>query len=101
MAAPAIIWRNPNVVQRRRLWNQARHDAECRLYIVCGLLPETTVNGKVCPTWRSSRAARPCARRAVQIGARGQGLERSCKPIGCILIVSLQLTLRPRILLLT
>lgn len=34
MAAPAIIWRNPQVVQRRRLWNQARRDANGRLYIV-------------------------------------------------------------------
>jgi hypothetical protein len=39
MATPAIIWRNPNVVQRRRLWNQARHDAECRLYIVVRSTP--------------------------------------------------------------
>jgi hypothetical protein len=34
MAAPAIIWRNPNVVQRQRLWNEARHNAKCRVYIV-------------------------------------------------------------------
>jgi hypothetical protein len=34
MAAPAIIWRNPKAVQRRRLWNQARRDATHRLYIV-------------------------------------------------------------------
>lgn len=34
MAAPAIIWRNPKVVQRRRLWNQARRGANYRLYIV-------------------------------------------------------------------
>ncbi|MGA3193875.1 MAG: hypothetical protein ABSD39_02635 [Terriglobales bacterium] len=34
MAAPAIIWRNPQAVQRRRLWNQARRDANGRLYIV-------------------------------------------------------------------
>ena len=34
MAAPAIVWRNPKSVQRRRLWNQARRDATHRLYIV-------------------------------------------------------------------
>jgi hypothetical protein len=34
MAAPAIIWRNPTVVQRRRLWNRARRDDSRRLYIV-------------------------------------------------------------------
>jgi len=34
MAAPAIVWRNPKSVQRRRLWNQARRDAGRRLYIV-------------------------------------------------------------------
>jgi hypothetical protein len=34
MAAPAIVWRNPKVVQRQRLWNQARRDEKHRLYIV-------------------------------------------------------------------
>jgi hypothetical protein len=34
MALPAIVWRNPQPVQRRRIWNQARHDATCRVYIV-------------------------------------------------------------------
>lgn len=34
MALPAIIWRNPKAVQRRRLWNQARRNANCRTYIV-------------------------------------------------------------------
>ncbi len=38
-ATPAIIWRNPNLVQRRRLWNQARRDAQCRLYIVVRSAP--------------------------------------------------------------
>ena len=38
-ATPAIIWRNPNVVQRRRLWNQAKRDAQCRLYIVVRSAP--------------------------------------------------------------
>jgi hypothetical protein len=39
MTAPAIIWRNPQVVQRRRVWNQARRDAKCRLYIVVRSTP--------------------------------------------------------------
>jgi hypothetical protein len=39
MAAPAIVWRNPNAVQRRRLWNQARRDATRRLYIVVRSAP--------------------------------------------------------------
>jgi len=34
MASPAIVWRNPKVVQRRRLWNQARQNADSRVYIV-------------------------------------------------------------------
>ena len=34
MATPAIIWRNPNAVQQRRLWNQARRDATRSLYVV-------------------------------------------------------------------
>ena len=34
MARPAIIWRNPKAVQRRRLWNQARQDGHQRVYIV-------------------------------------------------------------------
>jgi hypothetical protein len=39
MATPAIVWRNPNAVQRRRLWNQARRDTTCRLYIVVRSAP--------------------------------------------------------------
>jgi hypothetical protein len=31
---PAIIWRNPKAVYRRRVWNQARRDSKCRLYVV-------------------------------------------------------------------
>jgi hypothetical protein len=34
MASPAIIWRNPRSVQRRRLWNQARRNGNRRTYIV-------------------------------------------------------------------
>lgn len=34
MALPAIVWRNPKSVLRRRLWNQARRDGTCRVYIV-------------------------------------------------------------------
>jgi hypothetical protein len=34
MASPAIIWRNPKAVQKRRLWNQARHIDNQRVYIV-------------------------------------------------------------------
>ena len=40
MAHPAIIWRNPKVVQRRRIWNQARRSATSRLYIVVRSAPE-------------------------------------------------------------
>lgn len=34
MATPAIIWRNPKALSRRRLWNRARHDESSTLYIV-------------------------------------------------------------------
>jgi len=34
MARPAIIWRNPNAVQHKRLWNQARRNATSCTYIV-------------------------------------------------------------------
>lgn len=34
MAPPAIVWRNPNAVHRRRLWNQARQNANRQVYIV-------------------------------------------------------------------
>jgi len=34
MAAPAIIWRNPNPTQRRRLWSRARRDERSSLYVV-------------------------------------------------------------------
>ncbi len=39
MANPAIVWRNPSAVQRRRLWNQARRDGTVRLYIVVRSAP--------------------------------------------------------------
>jgi hypothetical protein len=39
MAIPAIIWRNPTVLRRRRIWNQARHNATGRLYIVVRSAP--------------------------------------------------------------
>jgi len=34
MAAPAIVWRNPNPTQQRRLWSRARRDATSSLYVV-------------------------------------------------------------------
>ncbi len=34
MASPVIIWRNPKAVQRRRLWNRARHIDNQRVYVV-------------------------------------------------------------------
>jgi hypothetical protein len=34
MATPAIIWRNPKAVGRRRLWNRARRDGNTSLFIV-------------------------------------------------------------------
>lgn len=34
MAVPAIIWRNPKLSSRRRLWNKARADEKSSLYIV-------------------------------------------------------------------
>lgn len=40
MASPAIIWRNPKVVQRRRIWNQARRNGgSSSLYIVVRSVP--------------------------------------------------------------
>jgi hypothetical protein len=34
MAMPAIIWRNPNSVQRRRVWNRVKREASRSLYLV-------------------------------------------------------------------
>jgi len=34
MTEPAIIWRNPNTIQRRRLWSRARRDLHSSLYVV-------------------------------------------------------------------
>jgi len=34
MAAPTIVWRNPNPIQRRRLWSRARRDASSSLYVI-------------------------------------------------------------------
>ena len=34
MAAPAIVWRNPNSIQRRRVWNRVKREASRSLYLV-------------------------------------------------------------------
>jgi len=34
MATPAIVWRNPKSIARRRLWNRARRDQTSSLFIV-------------------------------------------------------------------
>ncbi|MFZ1917496.1 MAG: hypothetical protein WAU58_07985 [Terriglobales bacterium] len=34
MAIPAVIWRNPKSIKRRRLWNKARRDETSTLFIV-------------------------------------------------------------------
>lgn len=34
MALPAIIWRNPKSINRRRLWNRARRDELSSVYVV-------------------------------------------------------------------
>ena len=34
MALPAIVWRNPKPINRRRLWNCARRDEMSSLYVV-------------------------------------------------------------------
>jgi len=34
MAMPAVIWRNPKSIKRRRLWNKARRDETSTLFIV-------------------------------------------------------------------
>ena len=39
MARPSIIWRNPSVSRRRRIWNQAKHTATSQLYIVVRSIP--------------------------------------------------------------
>jgi hypothetical protein len=39
MAMPAIVWRNPNSTQRRRVWNRVRRDALRSLYLVVESAP--------------------------------------------------------------
>jgi len=34
MAIPAIVWRNPNSTQRRRVWNRVKREASRSLYLV-------------------------------------------------------------------
>jgi len=34
MAAPAIVWRNPNSISHRRVWSRAKIDASRSLYLV-------------------------------------------------------------------
>jgi hypothetical protein len=34
MAVPAIVWRNPNSIHRRRVWTHVKRDASRSLYLV-------------------------------------------------------------------
>ena len=34
MAIPAIVWRNPNSIQSRRVWNRVKREASRSLYLV-------------------------------------------------------------------
>jgi hypothetical protein len=34
MAIPAIVWRNPNSIQRRRVWNRVKREPSRSLYLV-------------------------------------------------------------------
>jgi hypothetical protein len=34
MARPAIVWRNPNSIQRRRVWNRVKREPSRSLYLV-------------------------------------------------------------------
>lgn len=34
MAVPTIVWRNPNSIQGRRVWNRAKRDAVRSVYVV-------------------------------------------------------------------
>jgi hypothetical protein len=34
MAAPAIVWRNPNPLQRHRVWTHIKREASRSLYLV-------------------------------------------------------------------
>jgi hypothetical protein len=34
MAAPAIVWRNPNTIHRHRVWTHVKRDASRSLYLV-------------------------------------------------------------------
>jgi len=40
MALPAIVWRNPDTVSRRRVWNRAKRDDGRSLYLVVESAPE-------------------------------------------------------------
>lgn len=39
MAAPAIVWRNPNSIQPRRVWTHVKRDASRSLYLVVESVP--------------------------------------------------------------
>jgi hypothetical protein len=34
MAEPAIVWRNPNSIHRRRVWSHVKRDASRSLYVM-------------------------------------------------------------------
>jgi hypothetical protein len=34
MAVPAIVWRNPNSIHRRRVWTHVKRDASRSLYLI-------------------------------------------------------------------
>lgn len=49
MAAPAIVWRNPNTIHRLRVWTHVKRDAARSLYLVVESVSAKQVDWKGLP----------------------------------------------------
>ena len=49
MAGPAIVWRNPNSIPRRRVWNRVKREDSRTLYLVVESAPDKRIEWKGLP----------------------------------------------------
>jgi hypothetical protein len=74
MATPAIVWRNPNSIQRRRVWNRVKREASRSLYLVVESASATQREWKGLPNLEIIQGGASAAART--------GLEKQSLPSG-------------------
>jgi hypothetical protein len=63
MAVPAIVWRNPNSLRRRRVWSRVKRDGGRSLYVVVESLSAQQYDWRGLPNLEIIRGGATAARR--------------------------------------